>query len=194
MKQVIDLISDPRMKEEFERYYKATSAEERQAIIEESKRRFDSLSDEEKTTETARQFESVRAVIDGVKANNEELAARRIREKLGIVPEAISMSYVAKNYFGKTKTWLYQRLNGLALSAPERQQGQRQGSPLLRGRSPPAARSPSRPRPASVFHHPYLINGAVLLSHHNNRRVVPMLQLSCNHFLAILDIDTLAWW
>ena len=119
MKQVIDLISDPQMKEEFERYYKATSAEERQAIIEKSKRRFDSLSDEEKTTETARQFESVRAVIDGVKANNEELAASRIREKLGNVPEAISMSYVAKNYFGKTKTWLYQRLNGNKVNGKE---------------------------------------------------------------------------
>ena len=75
--------------------------------------------DEEKTTETARQFESVRAVIDGVKANNEELAAQRIREKLGNVQEAISMSYVAKNYFGKTKTWLYQRLNGNKVNGKE---------------------------------------------------------------------------
>ena len=36
---------------------------------------------------------SVSAVGDGekLKANNEELDARRIREKLGTVPEAISM-------------------------------------------------------------------------------------------------------
>ena len=119
MKQIIDLIEDPRVKEEFERYYKASSAEERQAIIDEYKRRFESLSDEEKKRETARQFESVRAVLEGVKANNEELEARRIREKLGIVPEAISMSYVAKNYFGKTKTWLYQRLNGNKVNGKE---------------------------------------------------------------------------
>lgn len=119
MKQVIDLIEDPKVKEEFERYYKATSAEERQAIIDEYKRRFENLSDEEKKRETARQFESVRVVLEGVKANNEELEARRIREKLGIVPEAISMSYVAKNYFGKTKTWLYQRLNGNKVNGKE---------------------------------------------------------------------------
>ena len=119
MKQVIDLIEDPRVKEEFERYYKASSAEERQRIIDEYKRRFEGLSDEEKKMETARQFESVRAVLEGVKANNEELEARRIREKLGIVPEAISMSYVAKNYFGKTKTWLYQRLNGNKVNGKE---------------------------------------------------------------------------
>ena len=119
MKQVIDLIEDPKVKEEFERYYKASSTEERQTIIDEYKRRFESLSDEEKKRETARQFESVRAVLEGVKANNEELEARRIREKLGIVPEAISMSYVAKNYFGKTKTWLYQRLNGNKVNGKE---------------------------------------------------------------------------
>ena len=119
MKQVIDLIEDPKVKEEFERYYKASSTEERQTIIDEYKRRFESLSDEEKKRETARQFESVRAVLEGVKANNEELEARRIREKLGIVHEAISMSYVAKNYFGKTKTWLYQRLNGNKVNGKE---------------------------------------------------------------------------
>ena len=119
MKQVIDLIQDPRMKEEFERYYKATTAEERQAITEEHKRWYDCLSEEEQKAETARQLESIKAVLEGVKANHEELDARRIREKLGNVPEAISMSYIAKNYFGKTKTWLYQRLNGNKVNGKE---------------------------------------------------------------------------
>lgn len=119
MKQVIDLIQDPRMKDEFERYYKATTAEERQAITEEHKRWYDSLSEEEQKAETARQLESVKAVLEGVKTNNEELDARRIREKLGNVPDAISMSYIAKHYFGKTKTWLYQRLNGNKVNGKE---------------------------------------------------------------------------
>lgn len=35
-----------------------------------------------------------------------------IRAKLGEIPEAISLSYVAKKYFGKSRNWLYQRLNG----------------------------------------------------------------------------------
>ncbi len=119
MKQVIDLIENSRIKDDFEHYSKASSSEERQKIIDDYNRWFESLSDEEKQQETARQFESARAVIDGVKANNEELKARRIREKLGNVSEAISMSYVAKNYFGKTKTWLYQRLNGNKVNGKE---------------------------------------------------------------------------
>ena len=32
--------------------------------------------------------------------------------ELGDVANAISLSYIAKAYFGKSKNWLYQRLNG----------------------------------------------------------------------------------
>jgi hypothetical protein len=119
MKQVIELITDPQMRNEFEKYYKATSSEERQQIVNEHKRWNDSLSEEEQKSVVARQLDSIHAVLDGVRANNEELDARIIRKKLGNVPDAISMSYIAKNYFGKTKTWLYQRLNGNKVNGKE---------------------------------------------------------------------------
>lgn len=35
-----------------------------------------------------------------------------IREKLGSLPEIINLSAVAKHCFGKSRTWLYQRING----------------------------------------------------------------------------------
>ena len=35
-----------------------------------------------------------------------------IRQQLGEVPEILSMSYIAKTYFGKSRTQLYQRING----------------------------------------------------------------------------------
>ena len=35
-----------------------------------------------------------------------------LRDKLGELPEAISFSYIAKKYFGKSRNWLYQRING----------------------------------------------------------------------------------
>ena len=34
------------------------------------------------------------------------------RAKLGDVPEAISFSYIAKKYFGKSRGWLMQKVNG----------------------------------------------------------------------------------
>ena len=35
-----------------------------------------------------------------------------IREKLGNLPEIINLSAVARKCFGKSRTWLYQRING----------------------------------------------------------------------------------
>lgn len=35
-----------------------------------------------------------------------------VREKLASVLPAISMSYIAKKYFGKSRSWLCQRVNG----------------------------------------------------------------------------------
>lgn len=35
-----------------------------------------------------------------------------LRDKLGEISKVISLSYIAKKYFGKSRNWLYQRLNG----------------------------------------------------------------------------------
>lgn len=35
-----------------------------------------------------------------------------LRNQLSEVSQIISLSYIAKNYFGKTRNWLYQRING----------------------------------------------------------------------------------
>lgn len=35
-----------------------------------------------------------------------------LKEQLRDITEIISMSYIAKHYFGKTRAWLYQRING----------------------------------------------------------------------------------
>ena len=75
MKQVNELIEDVRIREDFERYYKAETAQERQAITDEYKRWFNSLTEEEQKTETALMIENTRMVLEGVKANNKELDA-----------------------------------------------------------------------------------------------------------------------
>lgn len=35
-----------------------------------------------------------------------------LRKNLGRIPDIVSMSYIAQRYFGKSRTWLYQRING----------------------------------------------------------------------------------
>ena len=45
-------------------------------------------------------------------AEGDAMISDGIREKMGEIPEMISMAYIAKNYFGKSNSWLSQRLNG----------------------------------------------------------------------------------
>ena len=47
--------------------------------------------------------------LDKVLAEGSEMIARA---RLGDVPEAISFSYIAKKYFGKSRGWLMQKVNG----------------------------------------------------------------------------------
>lgn len=35
-----------------------------------------------------------------------------LKEQLAEVSEIVSLSYISKTYFGKTRNWLYQRING----------------------------------------------------------------------------------
>lgn len=42
----------------------------------------------------------------------EEAATLAIRQQLEKILPMISVAYIAKNYFGKSKEWLYQRING----------------------------------------------------------------------------------
>ncbi len=50
------------------------------------------------------------ATEKGLKAIKSELQDVKLALELGA--NALSLSYIAKEYFGKSKTWLYQRLNG----------------------------------------------------------------------------------
>ena len=47
--------------------------------------------------------------MDKVLAEADELIARH---KMGDITEAVSLSYIAKNYFGKSRAWLMQKVNG----------------------------------------------------------------------------------
>ena len=49
------------------------------------------------------------AFIEGVK----------VKMQLMEVTEIVSLSYVAKNYFHKTRTWLYQKINGNIVNGKE---------------------------------------------------------------------------
>ena len=62
---------------------------------------------------TADEYEAgINQFEDGIRqalAKSDELV---FRAKLGDMPEALSFSYIAQKYFGKSRSWLMQKVNG----------------------------------------------------------------------------------
>jgi hypothetical protein len=58
-------------------------------------------------------------MLDSIKETTDRLKEDRLRKRLEPTLSAISVSYLAKNYFGKTPQWFYQRLNGNIVNGTE---------------------------------------------------------------------------
>ena len=52
------------------------------------------------------------AMIECMKETNKNLSDFLMRERLNDILPYISVSAIAKNYFGKSKEWFYQKMNG----------------------------------------------------------------------------------
>ncbi len=52
------------------------------------------------------------AMIECMKETNKNLSDFIMREQLNDILPYISVSAIAKNYFGKSKEWFYQKMNG----------------------------------------------------------------------------------
>lgn len=92
MEKATENIRDPKIRAYFEE------------IMEESSHTVELSADE--LEEGVRQFD------DGIRKAMEEVDRQIFRSRLGDVPEAISFSYIAKKYFGKSRGWLMQKVNG----------------------------------------------------------------------------------
>lgn len=92
------------MQDDFEKF-KNMSPEERTAFQEERARKVEAMSKKDKAI-------FIESTHQGLTAIKEGLEDIKLALELGDVANAISLSYIAKAYFGKSKNWLYQRLNG----------------------------------------------------------------------------------
>ena len=90
---------------EFEEYSKLTSEEEKTEFLERRNERIMRLTPEEQDSIKEKTLEGLCSISNRLENITEEV-------KLGKISKIISLSYVAKNYFGKSRQWLYQRLNG----------------------------------------------------------------------------------
>jgi translation initiation factor IF-2 len=97
-------LPSPEMQADFETY-KKLAPEERIQFQEERAKRIKSGTPEEQATFKADTKKSLIAI-------KERLNEINMRLDMEDVANALSLSYIAKTYFGKSKAWLYQRLNG----------------------------------------------------------------------------------
>ena len=84
-----------------ERNRKATTDAERAAVAAEMK----ALRSENEQAFT----EALESLINNTAADIQE---QRMAERLGEITKMVSMAYIAKTYFNKSRSWLAQKLNG----------------------------------------------------------------------------------
>lgn len=99
------------MKAEFERF-KLLSPEERKNFKKEMQDKYSRLSEAEKAEYKEASEAGLNATIAACNDFIDRADEAILRDRLGELPEAISFSYIAKKYFGKSRNWLYQRING----------------------------------------------------------------------------------
>ncbi len=56
------------------------------------------------------------AMVENMKETLAEAKRLRMKEQMKTVSEIVSLSYIAKTYFNKTKSWFSQRINGLTVN------------------------------------------------------------------------------
>lgn len=64
-------------------------------------------------------LESVKKDFEHIHEDLEEVRQELLRDRMKEVLPAISVSYIARKYFGKSASWFYQRLNGNKVNGKE---------------------------------------------------------------------------
>jgi hypothetical protein len=102
------------MQAEFEQYKKLKTEAERSEFQENRAKRIEKLPVTERNSYVSTSLVGLDATLQAA----EELI---MANKLGDISHAISLSYIANTYFGKSRSWLYQRLNGHKVNGKQAQ-------------------------------------------------------------------------
>ena len=85
---------------------------EKEAFKKEMQDKYNKLPEAQKEAYKKASEAGLKATVNACNDYIERVEEAILRDKLGELPEAISFSYIAKKYFGKSRNWLYQRING----------------------------------------------------------------------------------
>ena len=106
------LLPTPELQAEFERFKKLRTDEEKLAFQKERQSRLDAMTERERKAYLEVTEKALQETVKEARRCVERAEDGLLRDKLGEIPEVISLSYIAKKYFGRSRNWLYQRING----------------------------------------------------------------------------------
>ena len=112
MRNIIDYIEEPRFKSLMLELSKSTGGEKIDDIIKRFNESNGQMTEAEKDAYGAKVAADIDKMLKVVDDDLEVLKAEKIRSAMGDLGNAISFAYIAKHYFGKSQSWLTQRLNG----------------------------------------------------------------------------------
>ena len=112
MRNIIDYIEEPRFKSLMLELSKSNGSEDVDDIIKRYNDANGYLTEEEKASYGSNVAADIEKILKVVDEDLEALKAEKIRSAMGELGNAISFAYIAKHYFGKSQSWLTQRLNG----------------------------------------------------------------------------------
>lgn len=119
MRNLNSYISHPVHKMIAEAYDRAKTAEELEAAKRYQHELQDAMSPEEKKEYDDAMISDFRRMMKAMDDDIAELKAEAMRKKMGDTPKFINWTQIANTYFGKSQSWLMQRINGNQVNGKE---------------------------------------------------------------------------
>ena len=119
MRNLNNYITHPVHKKIAEVYNKAVTPEELEAAKRYQHEVQDAMTPEEKKEYNEAMITDFRRMMAAMDEDIAELQAEAFRKKMGDMPKFINLSQIARVYFGKSQSWLMQRINGNKVNGKE---------------------------------------------------------------------------
>lgn len=119
MRNIFDYTSTPRFRDVLAMYEKANTPEELESARQYQRQMESAMTKEEKEAYDRSVIEDLHRMASAMDDDIADLQAEAIRRKMGDMPKFINLAQIARVYFGKSQSWLMQRINGNIVNGKE---------------------------------------------------------------------------
>ena len=119
MRNINDYINNPNHKLMAEAYEKATTPKEIEAAAQYQHQLQADMTPEEKAIFDKEFVEDHLRMLAAMDEDIADLRSEAFRKKMGDMPKFVNLSQIARVYFGKSQSWLMQRINGNKVNGKE---------------------------------------------------------------------------